>query len=178
MITRDVLLKAYPQATQERIELFIEPITLTCDEFNINTVVRQAAFLAQIGHESGQLNYVKEIWGPTPAQLKYEGRADLGNFKPGDGKRFLGRGLLQITGRENYRRCGDALFVDLEEEPELLETPLLAARSAGWYWRTRALNVPADLGDVERVTKLISGGSTAVQERMNLYTKALKALSP
>ncbi len=75
----------------------------------INTPARAAAFLAQVGHESGQLRYLREIWGPTPAQVRYEGRADLGNAQPGDGKRFMGRGLIQITGRKNYADCGAAL---------------------------------------------------------------------
>lgn len=178
MITKDILRELYPQATNEKINLYIQPIVATCDEFGIATIIRQAAFLAQIGYESGQLNYVREIWGPTEAQLRYEGRKDLGNFKPGDGKRFMGRGLIQITGRDNYRRCGDALYVNLEEEPELLETPLLAARSAGWYWRTRAINVPADLGDIDRVSKLVNGGINGLPSRRDLYAAALKALSP
>lgn len=178
MITKDILRELFPQATNAKIDLFIEPIVLTCEAYNINTIIRQAAFLAQIGFESGQLNYVKEIWGPTEAQLRYEGRADLGNFKPGDGKRFLGRGLIQITGRDNYRRCGEALNANLEDEPELLETPLLAAKSAGWYWRTRAINVPADLGDIDRVSKLVNGGTNGLPSRRELYASALKILSP
>lgn len=177
MITRAQLAELYPLASPAKIDAFFEPIVATFAEYQINTILRQAAFLAQIGHESGQLRYVKEIWGPTPAQLRYEGRLDLGNTQPGDGKRYMGRGLIQVTGRANYRACGEALYAELEDEPELLEQPLLATRSAGWYWKSRALNVPADLGDTERVTKLVNGGKNGLSERMELYAKALQILT-
>lgn len=116
-----------------------------------------AAFIAQIGHESGQLVYVREIWGPTPAQTKYEGRADLGNTVPGDGLKCRGRGLIQITGRANYAACGEALGLDLINHPELLEQPQYACMSAAWFWATKGLNTLADAGDFDRITKRING---------------------
>ena len=95
-----------------------------------------AAFLAQVAHESGNFRYIREIWGPTPAQRGYEGRRDLGNTQPGDGKRYMGRGYIQITGRANYRRYGKKLGIDLENNPELAEQPDIAARVAVEYWKT------------------------------------------
>ena len=105
-------------------------------EFDINTPLRQAAFLAQVGHESGGLHWLVELWGPTLAQRHYEDRDDLGNTIPGDGLRFRGRGLLQTTGRSNYLRTGKALGVDLIANPEKLAEPELASRSAGWSSKT------------------------------------------
>ena len=85
--------------------------------FQIIGIKRVAAFIAQIGHESGQLVYAREIWGPTPAQAKYEGRKDLGNTVPGDGFKYRGRGLIQITGRANYAACGEPLGLDRINQP-------------------------------------------------------------
>ena len=114
---------------------------------------RVAAFIAQIGHESGQLRYVKEIWGPTAAQMRYEGRADLGNTQPGDGSKYRGRGLIQITGRANYKACGEALGLDLINHPELLEKPQHACMSAAWFWATKGLSPLDDEGGLEGLTE-------------------------
>jgi len=111
---------------------------------------RVAAFIAQIGHESGQMIYVREIWGPTPAQVKYEGRKDPGSTFPGDGFKYRGRGLIQITGRANYAACGEGLGLDLINQPELLEQPKSACLSAAWFWATNGLNTLADSGDFEK----------------------------
>lgn len=145
--------------------------------YGINTSARQSAFLAQIGHESGHLIYIREIWGPTQAQAGYEGRADLGNTQPGDGYRYRGRGLIQITGRANYRRAGDALSLPLEEHPELLELAANAAMSAAWYWQIRGLNELADAGDFERITRRINGGLNGEAERLALWSAAKEALA-
>ena len=145
-------------------------------EFEINTLLRKAMFLAQVGHESGGLKYTVEIWGPTPAQSRYEGRKDLGNVRIGDGYRFRGRGLLQTTGRDNYRATGQALGVDLWASPELLGQPALAARSAAWFWQKHGLNEIADTGDNVAATKRINGGTNGLAERQALYSAALKVL--
>jgi len=176
MIDTTQLSKIYINAKLDTIEKFIEPLNGTFDKFEISSILRRAAFLAQIGHESGELRYVKEIWGPTSAQLGYEGRLDLGNTEKGDGKRFMGRGLIQITGRANYDRCGKALDLDLLDEPELLEQPEYAAISAGWFWKMRGCNVPADMGDMVRVTKLINGGQNGLDQRLELYSRAIAVL--
>ena len=141
-------------------------------EFDINTAARQSMFLAQIGHESGGLRYSVEIWGPTNAQKRYEGRLDLGNTQPGDGYRFRGRGLIQTTGRDNYAATGRALGLDLVARPELLGLPPLAARSAGWFWKAKGLNEIADTGDFVRATRRINGGVNGLGERQALYTAA------
>lgn len=143
----------------------------------INTRLRVAAFLAQIGHESGALLYVKEL-GDSKYFEKYEGRKDLGNTQPGDGARFAGRGLIQVTGRANYSEASQALFSDdrLLRNPELLEQPEWAAKSAVWYWTTRNLNGLADADRLTDITKAINGGTNGLEDRRVRYRLALKIL--
>lgn len=152
------------------------PLAAAFAEYEINTPARQAAFLAQVGHETGSFRWIREIWGPTPAQLRYEGRADLGNIQPGDGKRFLGRGLIQVTGRANYTRAAAALGIDCVSHPELLEEPIHATRSAGDFWRTRGLNESADAGEFERITKRINGGLNGYTDRCVRWDQAKRVL--
>lgn len=154
-----------------------DPISAAMVLWAIDTEARQAAFIAQIGHESGRLAYVRELWGPTPAQARYEGRTDLGNTQPGDGKRFMGRGLIQITGRANYARAGEALGLPLTEQPELLEQPTNAALSAAWFWNTRGLNELADAGDFTSITRRINGGMNGYVDRLALLALAKDALT-
>ena len=168
MLDEATLLKIMPHA-KSRVQDFLEPLNAAMREFHINTPVRQAAFLAQIAHESGELRYVKEI----ASGAAYEGRKDLGNTQPGDGMRYKGRGLIQITGRNNYAECGKAMGVDLITNPELLETNDLSCRSAAWFWASRGLNDLADKGDFERITKRINGGYNGLKERQAYYAKAM-----
>ena len=175
-ITEAQLLRIYPNASQ-RAGVFVPALNRAMQRYQITTLARQAAFLAQIGHESGQLKWVKEIWGPTPAQSRYEGRKDLGNTLPGDGKRFMGRGLIQITGRENYRRTGSALGVPLLDKPELLEQAEWAAASAAWGWSNRGLNELADAGEFEQITRRINGGLNGQRERLELWARAKEVLA-
>jgi putative chitinase len=163
-------------ATQLRAAQWLPYLQSACDHFAINTPRRVAAFLAQIGHESGGLVYVREIWGPTPSQSRYERRADLGNTQPGDGKRFMGRGLIQITGRRNYQLASIGLDLDLIAHPEQLEQQANAALSAGWWWSNHGLNGYADLGQFDRITKIINGGTNGAADRLALYGAAKKAL--
>jgi putative chitinase len=162
--------------------LWVDALNPACERYQINTPRRVAAFLAQIGHESGRLRYVKELWGPTPQQQRYEGRKDLGNTVPGDGFLYRGRGLIQVTGRANYKKCGDALGLDLVSQPNLLETQKVAALSAAWFWDSMKLNELADAGDNEAIGSLINTGRrgripNGAEERMALYQAALKALA-
>lgn len=152
-------------------------IEAAMDEFEINTPERQAAFLAQIGHESGGLHWTSELWGPTAAQTGYEGRKDLGNTQPGDGFRFRGRGLIQITGRDNYYTAGAALGVDLLSDPALLAQPALAARSAAWFWKAHGLNELADAGDFSHITRRINGGFNGQDARTALWETAKEAIA-
>ena len=160
----------------DRATEWLPSIEQAMAEFSIDNRLRQAAFLAQIGHESGGLHWLVELWGPTEAQRSYEGRKDLGNTQPGDGYRFRGRGLLQTTGRANYATVGDYLGVDLTSHPEWLAEPQYAARSAGWYWHNKALNDLADKRNFVRITRLINGGTNGLEERYKLYYAALNAL--
>jgi putative chitinase len=171
-MTLDQLIQIMPYA-RARAPLFIDGINTAMDEFEINTPARQASFLAQIGHESGQLRYVQEL----ASGAAYEGRADLGNTRPGDGVRYKGRGLIQITGRANYAACGAALGLDLISHPELLEQPVNACRSAGWFWDVKKLNVWADLGDQEKVTRRINGGINGLADRLALFDVAQQVLA-
>lgn len=164
-------------ARVDRAAEWLPHIEVAMQEFDINTPERQAAFLAQIGHESGGLHWVVELWGPTLAQSRYEGRVDLGNTEPGDGVRFRGRGLIQTTGRANYDRTGDALGVDLIGQPELLAQPELAARSAAWFWREHGLNELADAGDFMRITRRINGGTNGYEDRLAKWETAKEVLA-
>src|SRR4030095_4349985 len=118
------------------------------EEFGINTPLREAAFLAQIAHESGQLRFMEEIWGPTEAQRSYEPQSDLarrlGNTEVGDGKRFKGRGPIQITGRANYATFGDLLGLDIINDPVMAAALEVGFRIAGLYWQKNGLNELAD----------------------------------
>lgn len=143
----------------------------------IVTRLRIAAFLAQIGHESGSLVYSKELGGASYF-AKYDGRKDLGNIQQGDGARFAGRGLIQVTGRANYLKASQALFGDdrLLKTPELLEQPEWAAKSAVWFWSSRSLNNLADGGQFTDLTKKINGGLNGLDDRLARYHYALKVL--
>lgn len=171
-------LQTIMQCSTTRAVLFVPHINRACKLFEINAPARMAAFLAQIGHESGRLAYTREIWGPTPAQQKYEGRKDLGNTKPGDGKRFMGRGLIQTTGRANYRATHDGLnealegVPDFEQHPVALELPEWAALSAAWYWQSRGLNALADGGAFDAITRKINGGTNGSADRRALWAAA------
>lgn len=151
-----------------------ESVRAALNEFDIATPVRIAAFLAQVGHESAGFRHVREIWGPTAAQNRYDGRN--GNTMPGDGFRFRGRGLIQITGRANYAEASEALRADLIKQPELLEQPMLAARSAAWFWSTRNCNAFADRGDFEGLTRRINGGINGLPDRERRWKIARAAL--
>lgn len=172
-MNRADLLKIMPYAVK-RVDTFIQPLNAAMQEFQINTPARQAAFLAQIGHESGQLRYVREL----ASGEAYERRKDLGNTEQGDGVRFKGRGLIQITGRSNYLLCSVALFDDdrLVQFPELLEDPMNACRSAAWFWKSHGLNELADEGNFLRITKVINGGTNGYADRSALYVTAKEVL--
>ena len=163
-------------ATLARAEAFLPHIEAAMAEFGIDTPARQAAFLSQVGHESGGLRWLTELWGPTPTQERYEGRKDLGNTEAGDGYKYRGRGLLQTTGRYNYAKTGEALGLDLLDMPELLATPEAAARSAAWFWQAHKLNAPADAGDYVAITRKINGGLNGYAERLALYELAQQVL--
>lgn len=175
-ITEQQLLQILPNAGRNA-GVFVPVLNAAMVRYAIVTTLRIAAFIAQVGHESGQLRYVREIWGPTKQQAEYEGRADLGNTVKGDGSKYRGRGLIQVTGRANYAACGEALGLDLISTPEMLELPQHAAMSAAWFWSTRGLNTLADQGEFVKITRRINGGVNGLADRQALYEKALKVLA-
>jgi len=175
-ITQQQLLQILPNAGRQA-GVFVPVLNAAMGKYGIVTKLRIAAFIAQVGHESGQLRYVREIWGPTAQQAGYEGRADLGNTVPGDGSKYRGRGLIQITGRANCAACGEALGLDLISNPELLEQPQYAAMSAAWFWSTKGLNTLADQGDFVKITRRINGGLNGLEDRLQLWERAKKVLA-
>lgn len=164
-----------------RAELWADKLSACMALYEIDTPLRQAAFLAQIGHESAGLLFVREVWGPSATQKRYEGRRDLGNTQPGDGIKFLGRSPIQITGRANYASLRDRLrerfpyldVPDLEEFPELLEDAQWGSMACCDYWDMRKINDAADRQDFQRVSQLVNGGkyghSNGCQDRDRRY---------
>lgn len=189
MISADQL-KDCTGSTLQKAQLWLDPLTAAMDMFGITTPARQAAFLANVGHESGHLVYPREVWGPTPAQVGYEGRKDLGNLRPGDGRRYLGRGPIQVTGHFNYIATRDGLrkylpnVPDFEASPELLELPRWGAYAAGLFWESHGINAFADAGDFDGVCDLVNrgrktqreGDSNGYAERLQLWIAGKAAL--
>ncbi|MGZ0719038.1 glycoside hydrolase family 19 protein [Pseudomonas palleroniana] len=150
--------------------------------FEIASPKRVAAFLAQIGHESAQLRYVREL-GSDQYLSKYDTgalAARLGNTPEadGDGQKYRGRGLIQITGRRNYLACSQALFGDdrLLQQPELLEQPQWACESAAWFWQSNGLNELADKDLFDTITRRINGGLNGMEDRLQLWARAKAVL--
>lgn len=166
------LREIYKFASQKTIDIYTPILTREMEKAEINTTLRKAAFLAQIGHESGQLRYVREL----ASGQAYEGRKDLGNTEKGDGVKFKGRGLIQITGRTNYTNVGKDLGLDLISNPELLELPENAVKSAVWFWTKKRLNTYADIPDFQKITRIINGGLNGLKDREELYELAKKVL--
>lgn len=137
----------------------------------LDTGLRLAHFMGQCAHESGGFRYMEEI----ASGQAYEGRADLGNTQPGDGKRYKGRGPIQLTGRANYRRVGRQIGIDLERHPEIVSHPSLGLLVGCIYWDGRSLNAKADADDLLGITKAINGGTNGLDDRKAQTAKA-KAL--
>ena len=168
MMTPDLILKIMPRCRAE----FLLPLTQAMDEFGIGTTKQQAAFLAQVAHESGETRYTLEL----ASGAAYEGRLDLGNDRPGDGVHYKGRGLLQITGKANYAAMGRTLGLDLVANPEILETPAGACRSAASFWHQHDLNTLADSDLFGAITKRINGGFNGIDSRIHYWLAARAAL--
>ena len=172
-----------PGAVQSatKLALYLPHLNQALQRFGVDTMLRTAAFIAQLAHESGEFRFMEEIWGPTAAQRRYEppsalaGR--LGNTETGDGRRFKGRGPIQITGRFNYRKYGDLLGVDLVAQPELAAQPEVAFCTAGLYWKTNGLNELADREDFVRITRRINGGTNGLADRQKYYERAKQVLA-
>ncbi|MFW4994584.1 glycoside hydrolase family 19 protein [Pseudomonas aeruginosa] len=208
LITEQQLLQIFPKAGH-RAGFFVPALNVAMKRFGITSPVRVAAFLAQVGHESSQLNRLVEnlnysdqgLAATWPSRYRgadgqpnalaqrlarnpraiannaYASRNGNGDEASGDGWRFRGRGLLQITGRANYRAAGAGLGQPLEAEPELLEQPEHAARSSAWWWAAHGLNGLADSGRFALITRTINGGMNGQVERLELWERAKAVLS-
>jgi putative chitinase len=180
-ITAQQLLQILPNAGKQA-GVFASALSLAMDRYQINNRLRMAAFIAQVGHESGQFRYVRELGGDQYLSKYDTGTlADrLGNTPEadGDGQKYRGRGLIQITGRDNYLACSKALFGDdrLLRTPELLEQAEWACKSAAWFWNSRNLNALADSGDFKTITRRINGGLNGLAERLAFYKRAKAVL--
>lgn len=171
-------------------EEWLEPLNETFEKYEINTPKRQAAFIGQCMHESGGFKHLKEnlnysakgLMATWPSRFpdmdiaeRYERQPEkiagkvyvgrMGNETIEDAQKYIGRGLIQLTGKENYANCGLGLGVDLLRNPDWLATPKYAALSAGWYWNKRNINADADRMDIESMTKKINGGSIGIADR-------------
>lgn len=182
-ITLEQLNKIFPAgASSGRNAKFIDPLNQLFDARQINTVNRVAGFLSQIGVESEEFLYTRELgnaayFNKYDIQYAPQKAKELGNTQPGDGAKFKGRGLIQVTGRTNYTACGKALGLDLVNRPELLEQPKYAVDSAGWYWGLRNINALCDADDIVRITKAVNGGTMHLDRRTAYYNKAKQVLS-
>lgn len=168
-----------------RVELYAPLLIEHTHEFAITTPLRQAAFLATIGHESAALRYTAEVWGPTETQKRYEGRLDLGNTQPGDGFLFRGRGLIQLTGRGNYVWASAALGTDYVNNPHWLERSRDATRVSACWFARHGCNEWADKGDFLAVSRIVNRGTPFTeklpinwQDRQAYYGRAGRALIP
>ena len=170
-IRLEQLLMAMPNAGK-RAEKFLPYLNRFAEEFEINTPLRWAHYLAQIAHESGELRYTKEI----ASGRAYEGRKDLGNTQQGDGVKYKGRGFIQLTGRSNYSKFQSYSMQPVLEKPELLEEPELCVDVTMWFWETHGLNELADADKVVSITKKINGGTNGLASRKMYLARAMKAL--
>lgn len=171
-MTSDQLERIAIYAKHTDVILYAPLLSRYMKEYQITGKEREAAFIATIIHESGSFKYTKEIASGSA----YEGRKDLGNVIPGDGVKFKGRGLIQITGRSNYTAISKAFGIDFVNKPELLELPEWAARSACWWWKNNGLNEIADSGDMRRVTRRVNGGYNGLPDRVKWYNLAKQVL--
>lgn len=176
MITREQFAEMMPNGEKAgRLEAHWPYVNEALEWGGIDTPAVEAAFFAQLAHESGEYRYMEELADGSA----YEGRADLGNTYPGDGRKFKGHGPIQITGRANHQRCGDALGLDLIAEPKLLTMPEHGTRSAVWFWNTRSLSNLAAANTMEgfrEITRRINGGYTHLAERVEYWNACKRVL--
>lgn len=202
--TKEELQQIMPKATEENIEKYLPALNHQMETYEITTPLRKAHFIAQLAHESGNFRYdtenlnysakaLRAVFGkyfPTDemaeeyarqperiACLVYANRMGNGDVPSGDGWKFRGRGLIQLTGFNNYEQCGTEIGIDLIEEPDrLAKDPEVAVAAAGWYWQSRKLNFYADKDDVRKITKLINGGYNGLEDREEYLERAKQVL--
>ncbi|HSS22136.1 MAG TPA: peptidoglycan-binding protein [Pyrinomonadaceae bacterium] len=173
MLTDDELRQIMPNCPAARRADYLPFIQQAMQEFDITSYLRETAFLAQLAHESGELRYMEEI----ASGAAYEGRKDLGNTQPGDGKRYKGRGPIQLTGRANYTKYGQLLGLDLVNNPTVAATKEVGFRIAGEFWKLNGLNELADQQNFKAITKRINGGYNGLDDRTMYYKRAKRVMS-
>jgi predicted chitinase len=173
MLTDDELRQIMPNCAPAKRTDYFPFIQQAMQEFDITSYLRETAFLAQLAHESGELRYMEEI----ASGAAYEGRKDLGNTQPGDGKRYKGRGPIQLTGRANYAKYGQLLGLDLVNNPTIAATKEVGFRIAGQFWKLNGLNELADQQKFETITRRINGGINGLPDRIKYYERAKKVMS-
>ncbi len=204
LLTAEILAEIMPLASAATIQKYVAPLNIETSKFNINSPLRIANFIAQLAHESGSfkftvenLNYsaqaLRTVFGkyfPTDelansyarqpekiANRVYANRMDNGNEASGDGWKFRGRGLIQLTGKYNYTQCGTGLQLDLINNPEqLADDATTAVAAACWFWDSRNLNTYADQDNIKAITKRINGGYNGLADREAYLAKAKTAL--
>jgi putative chitinase len=199
MITKSLLVESHT-CSDDMAEKWVDALNATCTRFEINTPERIAGFLSQVGHESGGLKFVVENLNYSAPALRtvfgkyftddsqanayarqpekiankvYANRMGNGDEKSGDGYRYRGRGLIQLTGKDNYTAFGNACGINVIADPSIVESPNAAALSAGWFWNTRHLNSLADAKDIVGMTKRINGGTNGLDDRQMRYAKIM-----
>lgn len=186
MITEEKLKKVFKNASSEKIKLYTEAFNRVFPQFEINSPKRIAAFLGQIAVESGELKYDKELaskWNKKnvkdpsePIGSLYEGRKNLGNTQKGDGPKFIGRGILQLTGRANYESYGKKLGLDLLTNPELVCTPEVSVKVACQYFKDRGLLALADAWNLDEITRRVNGNAKLHLEQRIAYSEMAKKI--
>ncbi|POY34850.1 chitinase [Solitalea longa] len=163
---------------QAQLEKITESIAQTFDRYDISTPLRACHFLAQVLHESSAFKFTVEIWGPTPAQRRYDTRVDLGNSPEldGDGFKFRGRGWIQLTGKTNYKLATTEFGQDFISDPSLIHDYPWAALVSGWFWKRKKLNDLADLDDITSITKKVNGGFNGFDDRKMWLAKSKAVL--
>lgn len=168
MITKEMLKAIAPNSKSEIIDPLVKYLDMYLPKYEVNSYLRICHFLAQAAHESASFRTLEEYASGSA----YEGRKDLGNVNKGDGVRYKGRGIFQLTGRANYRDMGKKLNLDLENNPQLAATPEVSVLTALEYWKSRGLSTYADKDDVTTITKKINGGLNGFDDRKNYLAKA------
>lgn len=172
ILTLNQLEAACPYTHYKRLELLLPSLNATLERYEIKTPLRVAHFLAQMFVESNYLRVVQE----PGIGLLYEGSIELGNTQPGDGRRYIGRGYLQIRGRKQYKEYKKFSKIDILMYPHYVTTPKVAMDVAGWLWQEKKLNLLADQDDLEGITKLLTGAYVLLREREEALKKVKKAI--
>lgn len=203
-ISLDDLYKINGNINKDKCEYYIEALNIILPQYEIDTKLRLCHFLAQIIHESGHLKYNQEnlnysakalrsvfgkyfktdseaeVYARKPEKIAnkvYANRMGNGNEASGDGWKYKGAGLIQLTGKDNYKKCSDALNLNLLEKPELIYTnPEICVKTACWFWSSNNLNSLADIDDIKSITRRINGGYNGLEDRIKILNIAKKIL--